>query len=113
MNNQDDLATHINALEKEVERYRKAREREKKARLRAEELLEVKSRELFQTHEDLKQAEVQFRSIFENAIECIYQTTPDGDYIRANPRLIQIRGYESFDALKKELNSSYKCNFEE
>lgn len=106
MNNQDDLATHINALEKEVERYRKAREREKKARLRAEELLEVKSRELFQTHEDLKQAEVQFRSIFENAIECIYQTTPDGDYIRANPRLIQIRGYESFDALKKDMKNN-------
>lgn len=45
--------------------------------------------------EALKQAEANYRSIFENAIEGIFQTTPDGRYISANPALAQIYGYES------------------
>jgi diguanylate cyclase (GGDEF)-like protein/PAS domain S-box-containing protein len=39
--------------------------------------------------------ESQYRSIFENAVEGIYQTTIDGQYIRVNPALAQIYGYQT------------------
>jgi len=103
MSELNEFSEKIARLEAELERHKRAREREMKARLRAEELLEVKSRELYQTLEDLKRAELNYRSIFENAIEGIYQTTPDGEYLRANNRLVKIRGYDSFEDLKTDL----------
>ncbi|MEP6668009.1 MAG: response regulator [Chthoniobacter sp.] len=41
-----------------------------------------------------------YRSIVEHAIEGIFQTTPDGQYLLANPALAHIYGYESTDELK-------------
>lgn len=81
MSGLDDVSEKNAGLEAELARHKRARERELKARLRAEELLEVKSRELYKTLEDLKLAEQNYRSIFENAIQGIYQTTPEGDYL--------------------------------
>ncbi|MEG4802741.1 EAL domain-containing protein [Microcoleus sp. ARI1-B5] len=43
----------------------------------------------------LQQAEEKYRSIFENAIEGIFQTTADGRYLSANPALARIYGYSS------------------
>jgi len=43
----------------------------------------------------LQAAEAKYRSIFENAIEGIFQTTPDGHYLSANPALARIYGYTS------------------
>ena len=40
-------------------------------------------------------AEAKYRSIFENAVEGIFQSTPDGRYITANPALARIYGYSS------------------
>ncbi len=40
-------------------------------------------------------SEVKYRSIFENAIEGIFQTTPTGAYISINPSLMKMYGYES------------------
>ena len=40
-------------------------------------------------------AEERFRSIFENAIHGIYQTSADGAYLNVNPALARIYGYES------------------
>ena len=52
-----------------------------------------------QRHEDiaeaLRQAERRYRRIFEEAIEGIFQTTPDGQYIIANPALARIYGHDS------------------
>ncbi|MEG4864780.1 MULTISPECIES: sensor domain-containing protein [unclassified Microcoleus] len=48
-----------------------------------------------QAEEALQQAEEKYRSIFENAIEGIFQTTPNGCYLSANPALAKIYGYES------------------
>ncbi|HSI10996.1 MAG TPA: response regulator [Chthoniobacter sp.] len=44
--------------------------------------------------------EATYRSIVEHAIEGIFQTTPDGRYLLANPALATIYGYESTDELK-------------
>lgn len=44
-------------------------------------------------------AEERYRSIFENAIEGIYQTTPSGKYLNFNPALARIYGYSSTEDL--------------
>jgi len=49
--------------------------------------------------EALRQAEQKYRTIFENAIEGIYQTTPDGRYLVANPALAHMLGFESPEEL--------------
>ncbi|CAD5914030.1 AAA family ATPase [Planktothrix agardhii] len=48
-----------------------------------------------QTEQALRQAEEKYRSIFENASEGLFQTTPTGRYISANPALARILGYDS------------------
>jgi len=53
----------------------------------------------------LKKAESRYRSIFENAIEGIFQSTLDGQYLVANPALASIYGYESSTSLISALNN--------
>lgn len=52
----------------------------------------------------LREAEQKYRSIFENAADGIFQTTPDGVYIGANPALVKIYGYDSPEALMMALS---------
>jgi two-component system, sensor histidine kinase and response regulator len=40
-------------------------------------------------------SEEMYRSIFENAIEGIFQTTPSGQYLNVNPALAKMYGYDS------------------
>lgn len=48
-----------------------------------------------QAEEALRIAEENYRSIFENALEGIFQSTPDGRFINVNPALAKIYGYDS------------------
>lgn len=48
---------------------------------------------------ELQQAEAKYRSIFENAVEGIYQVAPEGHYLSANPALAEILGYDSVEDL--------------
>ncbi|UBF24063.1 PAS domain S-box protein [Kovacikia minuta CCNUW1] len=48
-----------------------------------------------QAEESLRIAEENYRSIFENAVEGIFQTTPNGQYIRVNPAMARMHGYDS------------------
>jgi PAS domain S-box-containing protein len=43
----------------------------------------------------VRQAEEKYRSIFENTVEGIFQSTPDGRFITVNPSMARILGYES------------------
>ncbi|MEB3830353.1 EAL domain-containing protein [Phormidium sp. CCY1219] len=52
----------------------------------------------------LRQAERKYRSIFENAVEGIFQTTLEGHYVTANPMLARIYGYDSPEQLRQELS---------
>ena len=45
--------------------------------------------------EALQAANEKYRGIFENALDGIYQSTPDGKYISANPALAKMFGFES------------------
>ncbi len=50
--------------------------------------------------EDLRESEERFRGLYENATVGIYRTTIDGKIILANPTLVKMLGYDSFDDLK-------------
>lgn len=48
-----------------------------------------------QTEEALRIAEENYRSIYENALEGIFQSTLEGQFISVNPAMAEIYGYES------------------
>lgn len=52
-----------------------------------------------------KKSEDKYRNIFENAVEGIYQSTPQGKYVRVNPSLARMAGYDS----PKEMMNSVSC----
>ncbi|MBX3006770.1 MAG: PAS domain S-box protein [Melioribacteraceae bacterium] len=47
----------------------------------------------------MRESEAKFRSLFENAVMGIYRTTPGGKVIMANPALLKMLGYNSFEEL--------------
>src|SRR6266550_1247388 len=51
----------------------------------------------------LRKAEQKYRDIFENAGEGIFQTTPEGQYIEANPALARMHGLDSPEELIRSL----------
>lgn len=58
-----------------------------------------------QSEKALKQAEAKYRTIFENAVDGIFQTTPQGHYINANPSLAKIYGYDTPEQLITNLTN--------
>ncbi len=58
---------------------------------------EEKEREL--AEQNLKLSEEKYRDIFENAIEGIYRTSPEGRFLTANPAACTILGYDSSQEL--------------
>ncbi|MCX8021727.1 MAG: PAS domain S-box protein [Syntrophorhabdaceae bacterium] len=75
-------------LSKEVERLKK----------RVEEL-ERSEEELKKVEAELREAEEKYRHIYENATEGIFQITPEGRFLSANPSLAKIHGYDSPEEL--------------
>ncbi len=53
-------------------------------------------------------AEAKYRSIFENAIEGIFQSTKDGTFLEINPALARICGYDSPAVLMAEITDIAK-----
>jgi len=51
----------------------------------------------------ISEAEKKYRSIFDNAMEGIFQSTLDGRFITANTALIQMLGYDSFEDLSSSV----------
>ncbi len=56
-------------------------------------------------HEGRRLAEYKYQSIFEHVLEGIFQTTADGKYIAANPALVRMYGYESFEEMAEGINN--------
>nr|WP_319393584.1 ATP-binding protein [uncultured Desulfobacter sp.] len=48
---------------------------------------------------EIKNAEKKYRTIFENAVEGIFKSTPDGRFVDVNPAMARMLGYESPQAL--------------
>jgi PAS domain S-box-containing protein len=71
------------------------------ARSNAELVREITERRRVEA--ELRQAAARYRGIVENAVEGIFQTTPDGHYLHVNPALARIYGYEDGTELAREL----------
>jgi PAS domain S-box-containing protein len=107
------LAAANQALENEIKERKQAEanvltlnaELEQRVKQRTAELRKVNDilaaeiDERIQASIALKQAEEKYRSIFENAISGIFQATPNGCYLSANPALAKIHGYQSPEEL--------------
>jgi len=65
------------------------------------ELVQLRQRvvELERSKSEIKQAEEKYKSIFENCMEGIYQITPEGRFIGANPSAARLLGYDSSEEL--------------
>jgi len=61
--------------------------------------------------EKLRESDERFRTIYANASIGIYRTTPDGRILMANPALVRMLGYSTFEELSKrnlESDSSFE-----
>ena len=47
----------------------------------------------------LRESEERFRGLFDNAVVGLYRTTPSGHILMANPALVRLLGYSSFEEL--------------
>jgi PAS domain S-box-containing protein len=47
----------------------------------------------------LQESQKQFKNLFNNALLGLYKTTPDGRILMANPTLVRMLGYDSFEEL--------------
>ncbi len=56
-----------------------------------------------QAEEALRLAEAKYRGIFERAVEGIFQSTPDGQYIEVNPAMAAMFGYGSPQEMKQQI----------
>ena len=57
------------------------------------------SRELQVTRQSVAESQEQYHSLFENSPLGVYRVSPDGKYLDANPALIRMLGYDTFDEL--------------
>ncbi|MFN2531332.1 MAG: response regulator [Pyrinomonadaceae bacterium] len=55
-------------------------------------------------YSQLQRAEENYRSIFENAVEGIFQTTTEGTFLSANPAMARMLGYKSAQDLLNDAN---------
>lgn len=56
----------------------------------------------------LSEAERKYRSIWENAASGIYQVTPEGLFLSANPAMARIFGYEGPEYLMREVRNAHQ-----
>lgn len=54
--------------------------------------------------ERLRQSEEKYRSIFENVVEGIFQTEPEGRFISVNPAMARIHGFASPEEMVRSVN---------
>jgi PAS domain S-box-containing protein len=59
--------------------------------------------QLMKAEQALRRAEEKYRTIFERAVEGIFQTTPDGHYLSANPALARMYGYANVEEMTAAL----------
>ncbi len=61
-----------------------------------------------QAEEALARAEEKYRGIFENAVEGIFQVSPEGRLISANPAFARIFGYDSPEEMQQTITKAYR-----
>src|SRR5262249_42861963 len=88
---QEELVLTRQTVETERQRY------EERLRAVEERYLAVSraNHSLSRAEERLRAAEERYRSLFENALEGIFRSTPEGRFLDVNPALARMLGYES------------------
>jgi PAS domain S-box-containing protein len=76
---------------------------------KSESILQQQAKQLEQRVEqrsrELQDAEIKYRTIFENAAEGIFQITKDGRFLNVNPALATMYGYDSPEELISSINN--------
>lgn len=58
---------------------------------------------------DLRESEAQYRSLFEEVLDGVFQSTPDGRLLAANPALLRMAGFDSLEEFQKiDLTTLYQ-----
>ena len=70
------------------------------------EQMQARESALQKMNAELREAEGKYRSIFENAVEGMYQTAPDGRILNANPAMAKMLGYESVEACVRHVGNA-------
>lgn len=65
-----------------------------------------------QMEEMLRASEIKYRSIFENAVEGIFQTSVEGRILAVNPACVRILGYDSSEELMASVTDARKLYVE-
>ncbi len=66
------------------------------------------------TEQVIRSSELKYRSLIENVLDGVYQTTPDGEILTANPALARMLGYETeTDLLLLNVEKDLYVNSEE
>ncbi|WP_461209282.1 PAS domain S-box protein [Desulfocurvus sp. DL9XJH121] len=60
--------------------------------------------QLVKGRNQLREAEERYRSIFENAVEGVFRSTPDGRFLSVNPSMAEILGYDSPEQIMEEVD---------
>ena len=63
---------------------------------------------LARQHTALKESEKKYRNIFENAVEGLFQSTPEGGFISVNPAFARMLGYASPEELMSSVSDIAK-----
>ncbi|MBI5693150.1 MAG: PAS domain S-box protein [Verrucomicrobia bacterium] len=63
--------------------------------------------------ESLQEVQARYRAIFENSIEGIYRSDPDGGFLLVNPALVRILGYASPEELIESRGSGMRHGYVE
>jgi len=71
----------------------------------------LQEKQIREQNEQLRASEAKYRSIFENAVEGMYQTTPDGRILSANPSMARILGYDSPEELLSSVGDLAKQSY--
>jgi len=73
--------------------------------------LDITERKL--AEEELKESEERFRGVYENTTIGLYRTTPSGRIVMANPALLRMLGFATFDELARRNleESGYEPNY--
>jgi len=85
----------VSSLEEAAQRMARGETNAKKLALETQDELSRVAYSFNQIANAVIRAEAKFRSIFENSIDGIFQTTVDGTYLSVNPALARICGYDS------------------
>ncbi len=105
------MASQISLRNEQLEKENIERLEVQEALKRVNQDLELRIGQLIEAEKKLVESEKKYRGIFENALEGIFQTTPGGRFIDANPSMAQILGYDSPEDLINSVTNIEKQQY--